>query len=88
VLLVALILRLCPTFLSGLPFSTDAWSPIRNAEVLMRYTPVSMGDDKIFDGYNNYWPANSIFGVIFSYVVGLKVMDAMAIGIPLVGGKD
>jgi len=85
VLLVALILRLCPTFLSGLPFSTDAWSPIRNAEVLMRYTPVSMGDDKIFDGYNNYWPANSIFGVIFSYVVGLKVMDAMAIGIPLVG---
>ena len=84
-LLTALALRLYPTFLSGLPFSTDAWGPIRNAEVLMRYTPTSIGNDKIFDGYNNYWPANSIFGIIFSYTTGLRLMDAMAIGIPLAG---
>jgi len=84
-LLTALALRLYPTFLSGLPFSTDAWSPIRNAEVLMRYTPISIGNDEIFDGYNNYWPANSIFGIVFSYITGFKLMDAMAIGIPLAG---
>ncbi len=82
--LIGLILRLYPTFLSGLPFSTDAWNPIRNAELLVRYTPIPM-DSKVFDGYNNYWPANSIFGVIFSYIIGLRVIDAMAISIPLVG---
>lgn len=82
---IALILRFYPGFLSGLPFSTDAWGPIRNAELLMKYTPIPIGDDKIFDGYNNYWPANSIFGVIFSYVAGLRLMNAMALSIPLAG---
>ncbi len=82
--LIGLILRLYPTFLSGLPFSTDAWNPIRNAELLVKYTPIPM-DDKVFDGYNNYWPANSIFGVIFSYIIGLRVIDAIAISIPLAG---
>lgn len=58
----ALALRLYPTLLTGLPFSTDAWSPIRNTELIMEHTPVDLGNDSIFDGYNNYWPANSLFG--------------------------
>jgi len=81
---IALAVRLYPTFLSGLPFSTDAWSPIRNAELLMEYTPINL-DSKAFDGYNCYWPANSLFGAVFSYATGLKPIDAMAIGIPLTG---
>ena len=82
---VALLIRLYPTMISGEPFSTDGWSPIRNAELLLQYTPVSLGNNTLFDGYNNYWPANSLFGVIFSQVIGTSVINAMAIGIPLAG---
>ena len=82
--LIATALRLYPYFISGLPFSTDAWSPIRNAELLIEHTPIRL-DDKIFDGYNNYWPANSIFGAVVSQVTGLEPMQAMAIFLPLTG---
>ena len=81
---VAISVRLYPTLISGLPFSTDGWSPIKNTESLLQYTPVSLGDNAVFDGYNNYWPAMSLFGAVFSLVTGLSVVDAMAIGIPLV----
>jgi hypothetical protein len=40
--LAAFALRLYPTILSGLPFSTDAWSPIRNTELLLERTPISL----------------------------------------------
>jgi hypothetical protein len=81
---VALAIRLYPTFLSGLPFSTDAWSPIRNTELLLERTPISL-DNAVMDGYNCYWPANSLFGAVFSQATGLKPMVAMAFGIPLAG---
>jgi hypothetical protein len=81
---VALAIRLYPVFLSGLPFSTDAWGPIRNTELLLEHTPISL-DSPIMDGYNSYWPANSLFGAVFSQIIGLKPMMAMAIGIPLAG---
>ncbi len=80
----ALAVRLYPTLLSGLPFSTDAWSPIKNAELILEYTPVSL-DSGILDDYNRYWPANSLFGAVFSQATGLKPMASMAVGIPLVG---
>jgi hypothetical protein len=82
--LVAFGLRLYPTILSGEPYSTDAWAPIRNAELLAIHTPVAL-DSSIFDQYNNYWPANSLFGVVFGQVTGLPTFDAMALGVPLVG---
>ena len=81
---IALTIRLYPTFLSGLPFSTDAWSPIRNTELLLEHTPINL-DSKMLDGYNCYWPANSLFGAVLSLVTGLKPMMAMAIGVPLAG---
>lgn len=81
--LIALILRLYPTFLSGLPFSTDAWPPIRNTELLIQNTPVDLGDRSLFDSYNNYWPANSIFGAIYLQIVGVDVMSGMAFIIPI-----
>jgi hypothetical protein len=82
--LAAFALRLYPTILSGLPFSTDAWSPIRNTELLLERTPISL-DSAVMDGYNCYWPANSLFGAVFSQATGLKPMAAMAFGIPLAG---
>jgi hypothetical protein len=80
----ALAVRLYPTLLSGLPFSTDAWSPIRNTELLLEHTPISLDDD-MMDGYNCYWPANSLFCAVLSQAAGLKPMVAMAFGIPLAG---
>ncbi len=62
-LLLAVGLRLYPAVMSGVPFSTDAWSPIRNTELLMQNTPIPL-NDAVFDGYNNFWPANSLFGAV------------------------
>ena len=84
VLLIALSLRLYPAISSGLPFSIDAWSPIKNTELILNHTPISL-DSGILDEYNRYWPANSLFGVVFSQAAGLKPIVAMAFGIPLVG---
>jgi asparagine N-glycosylation enzyme membrane subunit Stt3 len=81
---IAAALRLYPYFVSGLPFSTDAWSPIRNVELLIEHTPIRL-EDKIFGGYNNYWPANSLFGAVVSQVTGIEPMQAMAISLPLTG---
>lgn len=81
-LLASLILRFYPALISGQPFSTDAWPLIKNAEVLLEKTPVRL-DEKTFDGYNNYWPASSIFGALLSLVTGLSPVAAMALGIPM-----
>jgi hypothetical protein len=83
-LLLALALRLYPTLISGQPFSTDAWSPIRNTELLIQNTPISLSSN-IFDCYNNFWPANSIFGAIISQVTFLKPTNAMALFFPIIG---
>ena len=81
--LIAVAIRLYPYFTTGMPFSTDAWSPIRNAELLIQHTPIHLGDNTVFDGYNNYWPGSSLFGAVFSLMTGFSVINAMAIGIPL-----
>lgn len=81
---LSIAVRLYPTLLSGLPFSTDAWSPIRNTELILKHTPVKL-DSGILDNYNCYWPANSIFGTSISIITGMKPIDAMRIFIPLSG---
>jgi len=84
--LIASIMRLYPTLITGVPFSTDSWPPIRNTELLIERTPVDLGDG-IFDGYNNYWPANSLFGAVFSQVIGLEPRVAMATIFPVIGAS-
>jgi hypothetical protein len=79
----AVLLRLYPTLISGQPFSTDGWSSIRNAELLTQNTPVSLTNTNLFDGYNNYWPAISLYGAVFAQVTALAPVDVMAFGIPL-----
>jgi len=85
VLTAASLLRLYPTLISGMPFSTDSWPPIRNTELLVEHTPIDLGNGGIFDGYNNYWPANSIFGAVLSQVVCVEPKNAMAIVFPVIG---
>jgi uncharacterized membrane protein len=76
-LLLAVGLRLYPTVLSGMPFSTDAWAPIRNTELLIQNTPVPL-NSPVFDSYNN-------FGAVISQVTGLPPIPAMPIFFPIVG---
>jgi hypothetical protein len=81
-LLIALTLRLYPYLATGLPFAIDAWAPIRNTELILEHTPTKL-DNEIFDGYNNYWPANSLFGAIISEITSLPPLQAMAIFLPI-----
>src|SRR5665648_53429 len=81
-LLIALTLRLYPTLISGMPFSTDAWPLIRNTELLIQNTPIPLSSN-IFDGYNNFWPAIQLFGAILSIITTLPAITSMALGIPI-----
>ncbi len=82
VVLFALILRLYPTVISGMPFSTDSWPLIRNTELLIQNTPVPLNSG-IFDSYNNFWPGNQLFGAVLSQVTSLAPITAMSFGIPI-----
>lgn len=84
ILLASMILRLYPTFISKLPFSTDAWPLIRNTEQLLKQTPTSLSNNPNFDDYNIYWPFSQIFGAIISTVINIQPIHAMRYYIPLV----
>lgn len=83
ILLLATAIRLYPTLTTGMPFSTDGWGPIRNAEGIIAHSPIALDNETIFDGYHNYWPAVSIFGATLSIATGLKAIEAMSIGVPM-----
>ena len=67
IVLVSILLRIYPMTVSGLPFSTDSWLLIRNAEKLVENSPIPL-NSKLFDGYNNYWPLSQIYGAILSMI--------------------
>ena len=79
---LALVFRLSPYLVSSEPFSVDSWAPIRNAEVLAEFTPIDFSSE-LFDGYNSYWPFNSIYGLVVSLVIGIRVKDVLAAYVPL-----
>jgi hypothetical protein len=81
ILLFALTLRLYPTLISNMPFSTDAWPLIRNTELIIQNTPIPL-NNALFDAYNNFWPAIQLFGAALSQITNLPPIIAMAIGIP------
>jgi len=81
ILLISAPLRLYPTIFSGLPFSTDSWPLIRNAEKLLENTPIPLNGDA-FDGYNIYWPLSQIYGAITSLILSEAPMDCMRILVP------
>ena len=74
IIMLSFSIRLYPTLLTGLPFSTDSWPLISNTENLLELTPISL-EDRAFDGYNNYWPASQIFGAVSSIILDAKVLD-------------
>lgn len=84
IIAAALMLRLYPALISGLPYSTDAWPLMRNTELLLQHTPIEL-DSRIFDGYNNYWPAVSLYSAVYCEATGVGVKQAMALTVPTVG---
>ena len=81
---VAVLLRIYPYLVYGVPYSTDSWSPIRNTQQLLAYTPTTLGGNPVFDSYNIYWPANSIFGAVASLVFGVSPINIMPLIFPVV----
>src|SRR5271169_408754 len=82
---VAVVLRIYPYLVYGVPYSTDSWSPIRNAQQLLAYTPTTLGGNSVFDSYNIYWPANSLFGAVASLVFNQPPVKIMPLLFPVVG---
>jgi len=80
---LALSIRLYPTTLSGLPFSTDSWPIVGNVKLLLENSPIKL-DDPMMDGYNCYWPASSLYASTFSLVTGLSALDGSS-SIPFAG---
>ena len=82
---IAVLLRIYPYLVYGVPYSTDSWSPIRNTEQLLAHTPTALGGNPVFDSYNIYWPANSVFGAITSLVFNVAPIKIMPLLFPVVG---
>ncbi len=82
---VAVLLRIYPYLVYGVPYSTDSWSPIRNTEQLLAYTPTTLGGNPVFDSYNIYWPANSLFGAVSSLVFNVPPIRIMPLLFPVAG---
>jgi hypothetical protein len=81
-LLIAVAIRLYPTLISGMPFSTDGWPLIKNTEILVNNSPIPLSSS-LLDSYNSFWPAISIFGAMLTEITGVSAITAMAIGIPI-----
>ncbi|MGC9096427.1 MAG: hypothetical protein ACP5II_04605 [Infirmifilum sp.] len=82
-IIIGAALRLYPYVSTRTPFSMDSWGPLRDAFVFYRDSPIPI-DSKEFDGYNNYWPALPLFTAAAARVLGLNIIAAGALLVPLV----
>lgn len=81
-LLIAVAIRLYPTLISGMPFSTDGWPLIKNSEIFVNNSPIPLSSS-LLDSYNSFWPAISIYGAMLTEIMGISTITAMAIGVPI-----
>lgn len=80
----ALALRLFPYLSSGVPYMTDTWPQISNADVLLSNTPVPLVPAHGFDSYNVFWPGLTIFTAVLSVITTVKPLALMPVATPLV----
>ena len=80
----ALFIRLTPYLLSGVPYTTDTWPTIQNAQALLASTPVMLAPGRGFDSYNIFWPGLILFSGMLSVIAGVKLMVLMPVATPLV----
>lgn len=84
-LAVAIVLRLYPYFYTGVPWGTDEWPLIRNAnELLSNSITTMLANPPVFDSTDIYWPGVSLFGAVSSVTLGSSPLEVMPVIIPLV----
>jgi hypothetical protein len=72
-------LRIRFYFITNLPFSTDAWTLIKNVEVIMREGYLTQQANS----YEANWPASQLFSAILAKVIDANILELMAILFPL-----
>lgn len=85
VVALAILIRLYPTIVTRMPFSIDAWPLLRDAELIGRYTPISLDDPRL-DRYNSLWPGSILSSVILSKTMGVNVGYLMSVVYPFING--
>ena len=81
---VSFALRFVPYALSGVPYHTDTWPQIENANVLLSRTPVPLSPASGFDNYNVYWPGLTLFTAVLSRLLGAGPYWLMPVAAPVV----
>ncbi len=76
-------LRVFPYALTLVPYDTDSYPLLRNTVQIGRHTPVRLEGGGLFDNYNIYWFATSLYGVVVSRVTGIGLVEASCIYTPL-----
>ncbi|MEM2613586.1 MAG: DUF1616 domain-containing protein [Nitrososphaerota archaeon] len=84
-LVLAVCLRVYPFLLTGLPFSVDAWPSIKYAEVLLKHSPIHLGDE-VIKGCDEL--GDRLFGSAISTLTGLQPLTAMAFFLPVTGAMS
>lgn len=64
--LAGVLLTLYPYLLTRVPYGTDQWGELRNANEILARSPVALGVAPQFDSYNIFWPGVSMLEVVFS----------------------
>ncbi len=86
IVFTSIMIRLLPTIVSKQPFSTDSWPILHDIDSLIENTPVSLSNNKLFDGYNNYWPGLIITGSTVSLTTGITPADLLRYLVPFING--
>lgn len=82
--MLAILLRLMPSYLTKSPFSTDVWPLIRISKKLMSNPNAKIWVDKLFDGYNNHWPGTVLSCALISLITSINIIATYSILMPSV----
>ncbi len=70
VVLVALLLRITPLVLTGMPYDNDSWYIHYDVEVLRNNPKARILSSPDFDGYDNLWPSSILIPYITTLIIG------------------
>jgi len=77
IIIISLILRIRFYFITNLPFSTDAWTLIKNVEIIIKQGYFTK------NSYEANWPASQLFSAILAKMLDINLLELMAISFPL-----
>jgi hypothetical protein len=79
-LILSTIIRLWPYLANSTFFSTDIWGVVRDSNILVEHSPISLSSS-LFDGYNNYWPTTMMELSVLNILLGLGVLHAIELAV-------